>query len=190
MLLKLARHRIAMMYRRFRALLPAFVLAAAYLAPPASGMAAPAATRVPPPPREENPKILRYVSLRVSKANLRQGPSYSHRILWIYRHKGYPFAVINEFDSWRKLLTPDGSVGWMSSVMLSDRRTVLVTGKGRVPIHAKAGGDKVIALADPGAVAELEACAPAECRISGGNIDGWISKARIWGVGKDEVFEK
>lgn len=174
-----------MMPLRARFLLPLLVLVPLWLAP-----AVLAAAPLAPPPREENPKILRYVSLKVSKANLRQGPSYAHRILWIYRHKGYPFAVINEFDSWRKLLAPDGSVGWMSAVMLSDRRTVLVTGKGRVPIHARPGGGKVVALADPGAVAELEACEANACRISGGNIDGWITRARIWGVGKDEVFEK
>jgi SH3-like domain-containing protein len=155
-----------------------FLLAASWAVPPARAAA-------------DGPKIQRYVSLRSGKANLREGPTYSHRILWVYRHKGTPFAVLNSFDSWRKVMAPDGTVGWMGSVMLSEKRTVLVTGKGRAPILAKPGDEKVVALADPGAVADLKACTRDFCRISGADgIDGWIAKARIWGAGADEVFDR
>ena len=51
---------------------------------------------------------------------------------------------------------PDGAVGWMSASMLTDRRTVLISGKTRVQIHAKADGGKLVGLADPGAVAGLK----------------------------------
>jgi len=136
------------------------------------------------------PKILRYVSQRPEKAYLREGPSYAHKVLWIYRHRGYPFAVIAEFDVWRRVQTPDGTVGWMASSMLSDQRTVLVTGKGRVKLTADAGGGKVVALADPGAIAYLRSCARDACRIHGEKVDGWIPKNRIWGISADEVFDK
>ena len=136
------------------------------------------------------PKILRFVSQRPEKAYLREGPSYAHRVLWIYRHPGYPFAVIAEFDVWRRVQTPDGTVGWMASSMLSDQRTVLITGKGRVKLTADADGGKVVALADPGAIASLRSCTRDACRILGEKVDGWIPKNRIWGVGADEVFDK
>ena len=135
-------------------------------------------------------KVLRYVSQRADKAYLREGPTYAHRVLWIYRHKGYPFAVLAEFDVWRRVRAADGAVGWMSASMLTDQRTVLVTGKGRVQIFAKPDGGKVAALADPGAVARLIACTLSTCHISGEGVDGWVSKSRIWGVGPDEVFDK
>ena len=48
-------------------------------------------------------KVLRYVSQRTDKAYLREGPTYSHKVLWQYRHRGYPFAVIAEFDIWRRV---------------------------------------------------------------------------------------
>ena len=70
-------------------------------------------------------KVLRYVSLRAEKAYMREGPTYSHRVLWQYRHRGYPFAVIAEYDVWRRVRAVDGTTGWMSHAMLSDRRTVL-----------------------------------------------------------------
>jgi SH3-like domain-containing protein len=134
--------------------------------------------------------VLRYVSQRTDKAYLREGPSYAHRVLWQYRHRGYPFAVIAEFDIWRRLKGPDGTVGWMSHSMLSDQRTVLVTGKGRARLYEKPEGGKVVALADPGAVAGLFACAPTACRVRGKDVDGWIARDRIWGVGSNEVFDK
>lgn len=134
--------------------------------------------------------ILRYVSQRTDKAYLREGPTYAHKVLWVYRHRGYPFAVIAQFDTWRRVRAADGAVGWMSAAMLSDQRTVLVTGKGRASIFGKPEGGKLVALADPGAVAGLKACTHDACHIHGEEIDGWIPKSRIWGVGADEVFSK
>ena len=133
---------------------------------------------------------LRYVSQRSDKAYLREGPSYAHKVLWVYRHRGYPFAVTAGFDTWRRVRAADGTVGWMAAAMLTDQRTVLVTGKGRAKIYAKPDGGKLTALADPGAVARLTACTINACHIRGEDVDGWISKARIWGVGADEVFSK
>jgi SH3-like domain-containing protein len=135
-------------------------------------------------------KVLRYVSQRSEKAYLREGPSYAHKVLWVYRHRGYPYAVLAQFDVWRRVRTPDGTLGWTAASMLTDQRTVLVTGKGRVQLFAKPDGGKVAALADPGAVARLVACTRDACHISGEGVDGWISKSRIWGVDKSEVFAK
>ncbi len=140
-----------------------------------------------PPPGE---KVLRYVSQRTDKAYLREGPTFSHKVLWVYRHRGYPYAVIAQFDVWRRVRTMDGTVGWMAASMLTDQRTVLVTGKGRAKLHKTADGGKVTALADPGAIAGLTACAPNACHVRAEGIDGWIAKDRIWGVGADEVFDK
>jgi SH3-like domain-containing protein len=142
------------------------------------------------PAQAQPDKVLRYVSQRTDKAYLREGPTYAHPVLWVYRHRGYPFAVVAEFDVWRRVRAADGAVGWMSASMLIDQRTVLVTGQGRTKILEGASGGKVVALADPGATAVLEACAPAACHIHGEGIDGWIAKDRIWGVGANEVFDK
>jgi SH3-like domain-containing protein len=142
-------------------------------------------------PAEAQPgKVLRYVSQRADKAYLREGPSYAHRVLWVYRHKGYPYAVLAEFDVWRRVRAADGAVGWMSASMLSDQRTVLVTGNGRAKILAGADSGKVVGLADPGAVAVLQACAPTACHIHSAEVDGWIARDRIWGVGANEVFDR
>ena len=77
----------------------------------------------------------------------------------------------------------------MSASMLSDDRTVLVTGKDRVQIHETAAGGKVVGLADPGAIAGLKSCTRVACHIRGEGIDGWIARNRVWGVSVDEVFK-
>jgi SH3-like domain-containing protein len=130
-----------------------------------------------------------FVSQRADLAYLREGPSYDHKILWVYRHRGYPFAVTASFDVWRRVVAADGTSGWMSANMLSDQRTVLVTGQGRAQIRQSASGGKVVALADPGAVAGLKTCTQNACHIRGEEIDGWIPRNRVWGVGTDEVFK-
>jgi len=143
-----------------------------------------------PKAQAEPARILRYVSQRPDKAYLREGPTFAHKVVWIYRHRGYPFAVLAAFDIWRRVMAADGTVGWMSAAMLSDQRTVLVTGKGRVKIISGADGGKVVGLADPGAIAGLKACTREVCHIHGEAVDGWIAKNRIWGVGADEIFTK
>jgi SH3-like domain-containing protein len=160
------------------------ILAALHIASPAhadaSSVVAPAHADAP----------LRYVSQRTEKAYLREGPTYAHRVLWVYGHKGYPFAVIAEFDVWRRVQAADGTTGWMAASMLTDQRTVLVTGKGRAQIFARPEGGKVVALADPGAVVSLKSCTLNACQIKGAGVDGWIAKDRMWGAGKNEVFAK
>jgi SH3-like domain-containing protein len=131
-----------------------------------------------------------YVSQRSENAYMREGPSYKHRVLWVYKHKGYPFQVIARYDVWRRVKAHDGTVGWMSTAMLTDRRTVLVTGRDRAPVYSDPEPRaKLVAYAMPGATATLEACAIRSCRVSAPGLKGWVDKDRIWGVGPNEVFK-
>ena len=75
--------------------------------------------------------------------------------------------------------------------MLSDKRSVLVTGKGRARILKDDAPDaRLVGLADPGAIAGLKSCTRDYCRIEAKDIDGWIEKSRIWGADAGEVFKK
>ena len=132
----------------------------------------------------------KFVSQRSDNAYMREGPSYNHRVLWVYKHKGYPFEVISRYDVWRRVRAHDGTTGWMSATMLIDRRTVLITGRARAPLYADPEPRaKLVAYAMPGATAQVEACALRSCRISAPGLKGWIDKDRVWGVGRDEVFK-
>lgn len=132
----------------------------------------------------------RYASLRSDKVFLREGPTYQHRVLFTYKRKDYPVQVIATYESWRRVRDVDGTVGWISQMMLSDTRTVLVTGKGHAAIRSQPYATASLrAWADPGVVAKLKACKPQFCEIVADGLRGWIDKSRIWGVDSGETFE-
>ena len=147
----------------------------------------PVAARAADPPAPFRPH---YVSQRAAQVSLREGPGYAYRILWVYRHKGYPFKESASFDIWRRVTAADGTVGWVNGQMLSDGRTVLVTGQGRAEIHETPAPDsKLVGLAEPDAVLSLKACDGDACRVRAPHIDGWIERSRIWGADAGEVFK-
>ena len=131
-----------------------------------------------------------YVSQRAAQVSLREGPGYDYRILWVYRHKGYPFRESASFDIWRRVTAADGTVGWINGQMLSDSRTVLVTGEGRAEIHKSPEPDsRLVGLAEPDAVLSVKACDADVCRVRADHVDGWIARSRIWGTDPGEVFK-
>jgi SH3-like domain-containing protein len=147
-------------------------------------VASPAAARAADAPFHPH-----YVSQRVSQASLREGPGYAYKILWVYRHKGYPFRENASFDVWRRVTAADGAVGWINGQLLSDSRTALVVGSGRAEIRETAAPDsKLMGLAEPDAVLTLKGCEADACRVRADRVDGWIAKSRIWGVDPAEVF--
>jgi SH3-like domain-containing protein len=129
-----------------------------------------------------------FASLSRDKAFVREGPSYQHRVLWVYRRKELPVLIIQTYDVWRKIRDNDGTTGWVHSSMLSDRRTVVVTSHTPAKIRDKPDG-KVVALAQPGVVARLEACEAEACEVSASGTEGWIKKQDVWGVSAGEVFK-
>jgi len=131
-----------------------------------------------------------YASLRSDKVYLREGPTYQHRVLFIYKRKDYPLEVLAAYDSWRRVRDVDGTVGWVSQTMLSDVRTVLITGKGKASLRASAyPAAPIRAEAEPGVVAKLRACKPQFCEITAGGVTGWIDRTRIWGVDAGEIID-
>ncbi|HUO89296.1 MAG TPA: SH3 domain-containing protein [Rhizomicrobium sp.] len=135
-----------------------------------------------PPPR--------YVSIRRDEANLREGPSYAHRILWVYKRKDYPLKVVARYDAWVRVKDVDGTVGWMHRTQLSDRRTVLFIGFTKSPLRNGTGPSaRIVAWAEPGVVARLRACKPRFCEIDAQGTDGWVDRKNIWGVDAGEVIQ-
>jgi SH3-like domain-containing protein len=162
---------------------PAPVLVAAVA--PAEAAKALAAT-TPDKPAQTGPSGLpvpRWVSLKSGRVNVRQGPSPDHAILWTYVREGLPVEVIAEFDTWRRIRDQSGDTGWVRQQMISGRRTVVVTGTANVPIVAKPGqSDRVVALAAPGLVAQLQVCTGKWCEVSARGYEGFVPRDKLWGV--------
>ena len=131
----------------------------------------------------------RFASLRGDKVYLREGPTFRHRVLFVYRRKDYPVEVIAAYDSWRRVRDADGTIGWISQTMLSDARHALVIGRGRATLRKSPDGNTAaLAFAEPGVVARLKACKPQFCEVVADGLTGWIDRTRIWGADTGEVF--
>lgn len=131
-----------------------------------------------------------YASLKSDKVYLREGPTFRHRVLFVYKRKEYPVEVLTAYDSWRRVRDSDGTVGWVSQTMLSDARTVLIVGKSRAAIRsAPYATAPLLASADPGVVAKLKACKPQFCEVVADGLKGWIDRTRIWGVDAGEIID-
>lgn len=131
----------------------------------------------------------RFVSLKATEANVRRGPSQSHRIDWVFMHRGTPLQVTAEFEHWRRVRDQDNVGGWIHYSLLTGHRTVVVQGQ-RIPLHADPNETSAtIALAEKGVIGSLGACTPKWCKIETGDFSGWVMKSEIWGVGAAEIRE-
>lgn len=134
-------------------------------------------------PATAAPRLPRFASLSSAKVYLRQGPSFKSRILWVYHRKGLPVEIIAQFDVWRRVRMPGGTIGWIHVSMLTSSRTVVVTSKANAPIREDAApGSRILALAAPGVVAKLDHCGASACEVHVSGTDGWIEKKNLWGV--------
>jgi SH3-like domain-containing protein len=131
-----------------------------------------------------------YASIRRDQAFLREGPSYEHKVLWVYQRKDYPLRVLESYDAWRRVKDVDGTVGWMHHTQLSEVRTALFVGSSKSVIHAGSSpSSKIVAFVQPGVVAKLKACKPDVCEVETSGVDGWVDRKTIWGVDAGEVFQ-
>ena len=129
-----------------------------------------------------------YASIRRDEAFMREGPSYAHKILWVYHRRFYPLQVIGSFDAWRHVRDVDGAVGWMHHTQLSDARSILFISRSTLR-EAAGPTSKTVAFAQPGVVARLKACKPHYCKIVVVGTAGWVDRQNIWGVDAGETFE-
>ena len=137
-----------------------------------------------------NLPLPRFVSMRAETANARRGPSLSHRVDWTFLRRGLPLEITGEYDNWRRVRDAEGAGGWVHYTLLSSLRTALVRGDAPVGLHAAASeAAPILAFAEPGVVARVEACSAGWCELSADGVEGWAPRAAIWGVGPDETLE-
>lgn len=152
---------------------------AAALAPPAEPTTGP----------ETNLPLPRYVSLKSDNANVRRGPSLSHRIDWVFTRAGMPLMITAEYGNWRRVVDREGLGGWVHYSLLSGTRMVIVD-QDMQPLYARPDAEAPVnALLESGVIARIDRCAPDWCRIASGGYRGWAPKPALWGVGADEVLD-
>lgn len=120
---------------------------------------------------------------------MREGPSDMHRVKWIYRRKGLPLEVLATYEVWRRVRDMDGEIGWIHTALLSRERTVVVTGATAADVYAREDTtSELVARAQPGAIGRLLGCSMVACDVELRGAEGWIARARLWGIHDGEEF--
>jgi len=125
--------------------------------------------------------VPRFVSLKVSVAYGREGPSQEHRIVWRYVREGLPLRITAEAPGWRRVEDPGGEVTWMHQSLLSGRRTVFIPEEFELRIRPDENAN-IEALAEAGAILDLERCADGWCRLEAQGHHGWARADAVWGI--------
>lgn len=134
---------------------------------------------------ETNLPLPRYVSLKTKEANVRRGPSLTHRIDWVFQRRDMPLQVVAEYENWRRVIDRDGQGGWVHYTMLSGVRTVIVD-EDHLALRTKPSDDATErAELEQNVIARLGDCNGDWCELTAGGYTGWGHKSRLWGVDAD-----
>ncbi|WP_066711031.1 SH3 domain-containing protein [Celeribacter ethanolicus] len=136
-----------------------------------------------------NLPLPRFVSLKSDKANARRGPSLSHRIDWVFVHRGYPLEVIAEYGHWRRVRDIEGATGWLHYSLISGVRTALVTEDSIDLFSRPDPTSRLAAQAEKNVILRLLECDVSWCKVSADGQKGWALKSGLWGVRPDEILE-
>jgi len=129
----------------------------------------------------------RYVSLKANEANVRRGPSLSHRIDWVFQRRDMPLRVVGEYGHWRRVVDREGFGGWVHYSLLSGNRTVIID-LDLLTIRSQPQTQATeVAMLELGVIADLGECGPEWCRLRAGGYRGWAPKAALFGVAPDEL---
>ncbi|WP_323784634.1 SH3 domain-containing protein [Thalassovita sp.] len=134
-----------------------------------------------------NLPLPRFVSVKASEANVRRGPSLTHRIDWVFKRRNMPVEITAEYGHWRRVRDRDGAGGWVHYSLLSGVRHVIID-KDMLALHVRPDANTAItARLELGVIAKLENCTQDWCKLRAGGYRGWAPKDTIWGVNPDEI---
>jgi SH3-like domain-containing protein len=117
---------------------------------------------------------------------MRTGPGTRYPIDWVYRRRGLPMEVIDEFDTWRRVRDSEGTSGWVHQSMLQGRRRVLVIAEGVSLRRDPQDDSRPVAMLEPGVIATLESCGGEWCVLEIDSYKGWVKRSEVFGVYPDE----
>ncbi|WP_233545090.1 SH3 domain-containing protein [Pseudooceanicola sediminis] len=134
-----------------------------------------------------NLPLPRFLSMKTDRANVRRGPSKTHRIDWEFLRRGMPVEVVAEYGHWRRIRDHDGMGGWVHYALISGHRTVLIE-QDMLSLRFRPDSDsRITAKLEAGVIADLDECTLDWCKVSVAGYKGWAPKTALWGVMADEI---
>jgi SH3-like domain-containing protein len=134
----------------------------------------------------------RFATLRSDEVNMRTGPGTRYPIEWVYKRKGLPVEVVEEYDIWRRVRDSQGTEGWIHKTELTGKRAVIVSGAAGSMRELRDSRDDQAAInahLQAGAVGQLLACTPEWCKLKFDGVKGYLRKTDFWGAYPNETFD-
>ena len=124
---------------------------------------------------------LDFLTLKNTKVNLRQGPSFKYPIKLIYKKKYLPVIILDESETWRKITDFKNNSGWIHISQLSKKKSAINTKNNSVLYKKSTIYSKPIAKLEIGRLVLIEKCKVKWCKITTGGFKGWVFKSSLWG---------
>ncbi len=122
-----------------------------------------------------------FLTLRNSKVNLRQGPSFEHPIKLVYKKKFLPVLVIDKLENFRKIKDHENNSGWVHISQLSKKKAALNIKNETVMFNKASEYSKPLALIEKGRLCLIKKCKNDWCKIKTGEYSGWVKKENLKG---------
>ena len=123
----------------------------------------------------------KFLSLKNSEVNLRQGPSFKYPIKLIYKKKYLPVLILDRSETWRKIKDFNNNSGWIHVSQLSKKKTALNFKNNSIIYKNPTIYSKPIAKLESGRLLLINKCDLKWCKITSGDFKGWIDKNYLWG---------
>ena len=118
---------------------------------------------------------------KYDEVNLRNGPGLNKLLLFKILKKGYPVKILEEFESWYKIIDYQKREGWISKSQLIKDLYGIVIKKGRVYKFPNTES-KQLAIVKEDYILKILKCKKEWCKIKDIKVSGWIKKKSLWGI--------
>ena len=123
----------------------------------------------------------KFLSLRNSEVNLRQGPSFKYPIKLIYKKKYLPVVILDKVETWRKIRDFENNSGWIHISQLSKKKSAINIKNNSILYKKSTIYSKPIARLETGRLVLVKKCKIKWCKIISGTYEGWVYKNSLWG---------
>jgi len=123
----------------------------------------------------------KFLSLKNSEVNLRQGPSKKYPIKLTYVKKNLPVIILDKSDTWRKIKDFENNSGWIHISQLSKKKSAININNNSIMYKKSTFYSKPIAKLQAGRLVLIKKCEVKWCKITSGKFNGWINKNYLWG---------
>jgi SH3-like domain-containing protein len=137
-----------------------------------------------------------FASLMTGRVEARREPGSDKPVSIVFSRAGMPVLVLEWANTWARIQDHEGIGGWVSSDLLSRRRTGIVlagpatSADKTVAVRtSERQGSGVVAILEPGVIVGVVSCDGQTCKITTSGIRGFVDQSQLWGVAPGEIFK-